>query len=460
MSFSGGENLPCGKVAAEDERSLNFGLGEGGARLIINKLECAGYSCYFAGGCVRDALLALPVNDIDLATNASPNEVKRVFSGYSLDLKGENFGTVGVIVDKNEYEITTFRKDGNYKDLRKPLFVSFESSMKTDAARRDFTCNALYYGKKTNGCEGLIDFFGGEGDAKQKILRAVGEAEKRFSEDALRVLRALRFCSTLGFKIEKSTKAALFKYKEGVKSLSPERVYSELKKMILGKFFCEVYSEYYCVLAEALPEIVGFDNDNCARAEIIDSTENTEITHGSENAENFKNGETGRWISVAANDFCVRFALLFENLPYKNADLALKRLKADKRSARIILGILKNRNACFSSEQRVKNTLNGLGEELCFAILNYKKALANPSELLEIKKQELLLKFVIKNGGYSLKTLAVNGNDLIPLGVSGKASGVTLKKLLTAVINGEVANEKAELIAFVKKDTAENKKSN
>lgn len=442
MSFLDGENLPCnkvcgkvcGKVAAEGESSLNFGFGEGGARLIINKLERAGYSCYFAGGCVRDALLSLPVNDIDLATNASPSEVKRVFSGYSLDLKGENFGTVGVIIDKTEYEITTFRKDGDYKNLRKPLFVSFESSVKTDAARRDFTCNALYYGKKENGREGLIDFFGGEDDAKQKILRAVGEPEKRFSEDSLRVLRALRFCSTLGFKIEKSTKAALFECKAGVKSLSPERVYSELKKMLLGKYFCEVYSEYFFVLSEALPEII-------------------------ENAESFKNGETGRRVSIAVNDFCVRFALLFEKLPYENADLALKRLKADKRSARIILGILKNKNACFSSERRVKNALNGLGEELCFAILNYKKAPANSSELLEIKKRELLLKSVIKNGGYSLKTLAVNGNDLTPLGISGKASGVTLKKLLTAVINGEVANEKNELIAFVKKIAAESRKN-
>lgn len=438
MSFLDGKNSHCDK--SECVRALNFGLGERGARFIINKLECEGYSCYFAGGCVRDALLGLPVNDIDLATNASPCEIKRVFGGYRLDLKGEKFGTVGVIIDKTEYEITTFRKDGDYKDLRKPLSVSFESDLKIDAARRDFTCNAVYYGKKADKSDGLIDFYGGEIDASQKILRAVGEPEKRFSEDALRVLRALRFCSVLGFEIEKTTEAALYKCKFGVKSLSPERVYSELKKMLLGDFFGYVYNKYFCVLSEALFELVGIINDNRT---------------GAESTETYRNCEIGRRISFAKKDFCVRFALLFANLPYKNTECALKRLRADKRSTKIVLGILKYKNACFSSESLIKNALNVLGEELCFAILNFKKAGASGCELIELENQERALKSVIKNGGYSLKTLAINGNDLIALGIKGKASGVILKKLLTAVINGEIANEKSQLISLALQIMAE-----
>lgn len=413
---------------------LCFGSGEGGAWLIINKLKNAGYSCYFVGGCVRNALLELPISDIDLACDALPDDIKRVFCDYPLDLKGERFGTVGVIVDKIEYEITSFRREGDYKALRKPAVVSFNADLKSDAIRRDFTCNAMYYGE----C-GLIDFFGGENDARKKILRAVGEPEARFKEDALRVLRALRFCSCFGFEIEEFTKTALFKCKSGIKSLSSERVFGELKKILLGDYFGKTLEKYFAVFNEALPELAA----SGAGSELL------------------------KRIEFSEKNFCVRFALLFlnffgasgadekfkdENSVCERAAGALKRLKADKRSAQIILGILKNENTCFSSEKQIKNALFSLGEELCRAVLSYKFACAkSDEERAKIKEQKQALNNVVLSGVYSLKGLAVSGNDLLKLKISGEQVGELLNALLAAVINGEAQNDKAILMSLAEK---------
>ena len=174
-------------------------LSDGGFIKICDNLTQRGYSAYAVGGCVRDLLLGKSINDIDICTSALPEQTAEVFKNdYKVIYTGLKHGTVTVIVDEKPYEITTFRKDGNYLDNRHPERVEFVNDLKEDLARRDFTINAV----AINGKGELFDYFGGQTDIKNKIIRCVGNADKRFQEDSLRILRALRFASVLGFKIE------------------------------------------------------------------------------------------------------------------------------------------------------------------------------------------------------------------------------------------------------------------
>ncbi|MBQ6882810.1 MAG: polynucleotide adenylyltransferase, partial [Clostridia bacterium] len=171
---------------------------------IVKKLEENGYSAYLVGGSVRDELLSRAVNDFDIATNASPQAVMQVFAHERVVETGIKHGTVTIVIDHHPYEVTTFRTEGDYKDCRHPETVSFVTSLKEDLERRDFTINALAYNPET----GIVDYFGGVDDLNNKIIRAVGEPQKRFQEDALRILRAVRFSAQLGFEIEKNTLSA------------------------------------------------------------------------------------------------------------------------------------------------------------------------------------------------------------------------------------------------------------
>ena len=239
---------------------MNLPLSPGAAKALA-LLLAAGYEAWIVGGCVRDALLGLPPKDYDLTTSALPEETQRVFAAYPRIETGLRHGTVTVLLEGEPLEITTYRVDGAYSDARHPDGVTFTRSLRQDAARRDFTINAMAYAPG----QGLQDFFGGQADLAQGTIRAVGRAETRFHEDALRILRALRFASVLDFTLEAETHQAALACAPLLAAISPERVFSELGKLLCGKAAGRVLRTYPQVLGAVVPEIlpmVGFDQRN------------------------------------------------------------------------------------------------------------------------------------------------------------------------------------------------------
>ena len=209
---------------------MNLPLSPGAAKALA-LLQAAGYEAWIVGGCVRDALLGMPPKDYDLTTSALPEETQRIFAAYPRIETGLRHGTVTVLLEGEPLEITTYRVDGVYSDARHPDGVTFTRSLRQDAARRDFTINAMAYAPG----QGLQDFFGGQADLAQGTIRAVGRAETRFHEDALRILRALRFASVLDFTLEAETHQAALACAPLLAAISPERVFSELGKLLCGK---------------------------------------------------------------------------------------------------------------------------------------------------------------------------------------------------------------------------------
>ena len=199
-----------------------------------------GYQAFIVGGCVRDALLGKTPTDYDICTNALPKETLKLFSDFRIIETGIKHGTVTLLLDSVPYEITTFRTDGDYLDSRHPQSVNFVTNIEEDLKRRDFTVNAMAY----NQTDGLIDLYGGQKDLENKIIRCVGNSEQRFTEDALRIMRAIRFCATLDFAIEDKTKEAIFKLKSNLLNIAKERINVEFTKTLLSDN-TKVYSEYY-----------------------------------------------------------------------------------------------------------------------------------------------------------------------------------------------------------------------
>ena len=231
------------------------------AKGIIDKLRTCGYDAYAVGGCIRDSIMGKIPYDWDICTSALPEEVLEVLGERNIIENGLKHGTVTVHIDGENYEITTFRTDGQYLDNRHPENVTFVRELKEDLSRRDFTMNSLAY----NYSEGLIDIFGGRDDINNSIIRCVGDPDKRFGEDALRILRALRFSSQLGFSIEEKTSASIHKNAELLKNISAERIMSEFTKILMGKNVEDVLMNYKDVIAVFIPEIkpmFGFEQHN------------------------------------------------------------------------------------------------------------------------------------------------------------------------------------------------------
>ena len=231
------------------------------ALIVFELLEKRGYECFLVGGCVRDMLMGIEPHDIDITTNATPDEVKAVFADFhTLDI-GIKHGTVTVINDSEPIEITTYRKESTYSDGRRPDAVTFSRHINDDLSRRDFTSNAIAYSPSV----GIVDPFGGMADIENKILRCVGTPTERFTEDSLRILRGLRFASVLGFSIDKATEEAMYSCRELINIVSPERIFTEISKLICGKNAGTIISRYSDILAVALPEIKdmkGFEQHN------------------------------------------------------------------------------------------------------------------------------------------------------------------------------------------------------
>lgn len=218
---------------------------------VLNRLEENGFSAYVVGGCVRDYLLGRPINDFDVATSALPEEMLEIFKDYKTVDNGIKHGTVAVVSENKLVEVTTFRSDGTYTDSRRPDSVSFERNIEEDLARRDFTINAMAYRKS----EGIIDLYGGQEDLKNRLIRCVGNPHKRFSEDALRIMRGMRFASTLGFRIEEETLSAMLETKNLLQKIAKERITSEFRGVLLGESIYDVLMSCREIIYELIPEL-------------------------------------------------------------------------------------------------------------------------------------------------------------------------------------------------------------
>ena len=439
-----------------------------GAAVLLRTLEGAGFEACAVGGCVRDSLLGLTPHDWDLCTAARPEQVKAALAGLDcacLDT-GVKHGTVTVLFRGEPYEVTTYRVDGPYSDARHPDSVALTTRLEDDLARRDFTVNAMAYSPG----RGLVDPFGGEEDLRRGVISCVGDPAARFSEDALRILRALRFASTYGFAIAPATASAIHGKKDLLARIAGERVREELCKLLCGKAVLEVLLAYSDVLCVPIPELapcVGFDQRS--RYHCYDIYE-----HMARAVAACRSVADSR-----ADDPVTRFALLLHDVGkplcftldergghfkghgeagFALAGPVLDRLRFDGQTRREILELVRYHDTPPEpTPKSVRRWLARLGPEQTSRLLEAARAdaLAHAAWTVEARLRELdaaqalLERALAEDACFSLKQLAVNGNDLTALGLRGPAVGQALEALLSKVVDGELPNEREALLEFV-----------
>ena len=380
---------------------------------ILDRMKASGYTAHVVGGSVRDSMLGRPLGDFDITTNALPNETKAVFVGERIIETGIKHGTVTLVLGGVPYEITTYRVDGEYADNRHPDSVTFTDRLVEDLMRRDFTVNAMAYNPEM----GLYDPYDGTSDAEARTIRAVGDPYLRFSEDALRILRALRFASVLGFMIEERTAEAARDKAHLVDGVSRERIYVELKKLVMGVDATRVLTEYSELLA---PSLSGL---------LVRSTPDEGL--------------------LAKTDFCTRFASLYlinSHDPATHAEEALTALRSDKLTRTRVKTMLEGYNRVELTDKRsVLLALSRLGEGAVRDVLGLGILMKRYGDA----ETSLVDEAIASGVPYTLSALALSGKDVASLGFRGEMIGAKLKELLEAVINGEVENEKESLLAYI-----------
>lgn len=431
-------------------------------KFIFETLENNGFECFAVGGCVRDSLRGVEPQDWDFTTNATPDELLSIFSEYKTVDIGKSFGTICVISQGVSFEITTYRTEGDYSDSRHPDSVVFSNDICDDLSRRDFTMNSIAYNYKM----GLVDPFGGFDDIRNGIIRCTGVPVERFSEDALRIIRALRFSSVLGFSIEKNTSEAIFECKERLCQVHPHRIRKELSQLICGKNAHLVLYEYKDVISIIIPEIKDmFYCDQHNPHHIFNVLE-----HTLKALEYCPQDEVLR-LSVFFHDIGKPYMKTtdekgidhFKKHPAKSAEIAEKILKRFGFPSNVlsdVITLVRYHDERFRKKSEdIKRVLNVTGERLFFKLFEISSCdimaqsdYQRTEKLEYLKKVEQEARRILKNGEcYSLKRLAVRGNDLITLGYEGEQIGFLLNELLKMVIKGKVKNEKADLIDMVQK---------
>ncbi|WP_296557161.1 HD domain-containing protein [uncultured Acetobacterium sp.] len=427
----------------------------------FKRLESCGFCGYLVGGCVRDYLLDTPPTDFDMTTDATPAEMIACFAGFRVLETGIRHGTVTVIIDGMAIEMTTHRIEGDYSDSRHPDAVQFTRNLVDDLARRDFTINAIAYHPQ----KGLIDHYGGVVDIKKKIIRGVGDPHKRMTEDALRILRGLRFAAVLGFALEGQTQRAIRQNCGQLANISAERIAAELNKLICGKNVKAIILEETAVLGVVIPELLPAKNfEQQSPYHCYDV-----LTHTAVAMETLAPLPRLRWAMLfhdlgKPQTFTRDAAGVghFEGHSKCSEVIARERLRALRISSVTIdqVGLLVKYHGVHIDvdKKSVKRWLNRLSEPLFRDLIaikrgdNLAKASQYHSRLESLQRLEALLDQVIaEKACFSLKDLAVNGHDLIGLGIkNGEEIGRILKLLLTGVIDEVYQNEKEVLIEKAK----------
>lgn len=421
------------------------------------------HHAFIVGGCVRDAMLGRQPHDWDICTSATPDEVLEIFSDCRAIETGLKHGTVTIIVRGEQYEITTFRMDGNYTDGRHPDQVKFITNIEGDLARRDFTVNAMAF----NDASGLIDPYGGRFDLQRGIIRCVGKPDARFGEDGLRILRALRFASVYAFDIEEETSASIHRNAALLGRISAERICTELNKLLCGQNVLSMLMNYSDIIAQIIPQMsscIGFNQNNPYH-------QYTVYEHIAR--------------SVAAyhgNDTIVKLALLlhdigkpqcyFENEtgghfyghPAVSAAIAegvLTDLKVSNYTKECVCQLVEHHDELLLPTAKcARKWLSKYGTDQVYRLIEVRKADiagqrqdAFASRIDEVERFEKAVQEVITSWNcFKIRDLNINGRDLMAIGVpEGKHVGETLKYLFDAVMNDQLRNERNELLIAAKR---------
>ena len=426
---------------------------------ILSTLQNAGYEAYVVGGCVRDALLDKVAGDWDITTSATPQQIKSLFT-HTIDT-GIDHGTVTVRMNHTNYEVTTYRIESEYLDSRHPSSVSFTNLLSEDLKRRDFTINAMAY----NPNDGLIDLFNGQQDLQSKTIRCVGNPKQRFEEDALRMLRALRFSAQLNFNIEETTFNAIQQCSHLLTNISAERIQVELTKLLLSDH-PELIEQLY---TSGVSKVIMPEFDTMMETDQINPHHC--YTVGKHTIEALKH---------TPNDLILRYTILFHDLgkpacrttdskgidhfhghqneSVKIASDIMKRLKFDKQSMDLILRYVEHHDTRIDPTLRaVRKMVSRLGKDLFPNLFLIQKAdMLGQSEYQRIKKfstlalvERMYSKILLEQNCLSINELAINGKDLLELGFeAGPQIGKTLQLLLNLVLDHPDMNKKDSLITY------------
>ncbi len=430
------------------------------AQKVIERLKASGYEAYGVGGCVRDLLMGVVPHDYDVCTSAQPQETMACFHGQRLIETGLKHGTVTVMVEGEPIEVTTYRTDGEYTDGRHPDQVAFVKNLKEDLKRRDFTINAMVMDEKGH----VVDYFDGQRDIENKLIRCVGDADTRFLEDALRILRALRFASTLGFKIEKETAASIHKNKQRLNLIAKERIAVELNKLLMGDGVLPILLSYHDVLSQVMPQLgsmAGFLQHNPYHCYDVWA-------------------HTAYAVAASKKELRIRWAMLLHDSGkprcfhrdekgighfYGHGKLSaviarevLMDLRMDNKTTDSVCELVYYHDRRLHSKKSIKRLLRHVGTELFDLLLDVQladDAAKTPDKAALGEKENRALRaayedILAQGECFSLRELAVSGQDLVALGYQGKAVGEGLNRLLDLVIDGRVPNKKEALIEQIK----------
>ena len=427
---------------------------------VINILTENGHKAYVVGGCVRDSIIGREPDDWDVTTDASPDRIKELFSSFRTVDTGIEHGTVLIVSGKTPVETTTFRIDGEYSDNRHPDSVTFTKHVEDDLARRDFTINAMAYNHE----DGIIDPFGGMEDLRNKIIRCVGDADKRFNEDGLRIMRAVRFSSVLGFEIEEKTAESIIKNENLLGAIAAERLTKELMKLLCGDNVYDVLTKFRSVIGVFIPELkLEFDFTQYGKKHAYDVWMHTVNT-----VNNIENDPVLRLTMLLHDTGKIATHKLDENgnSTFRNhatvggviAENILKRLKFSKEYINTVSFLVSvHDKEVPETRTEVKEYIRDLGEQNFIRLMKIRRAdKSGLSKGYRNIADKLVFAYstfddvMNNNEPYSLKQLAVDGNDLKKK-VPANEIGDTLNFLLETVIKYPEKNDKETLLGLVKK---------
>lgn len=427
-------------------------------KTIIKILNTHNYEAFIVGGCVRDSVIGLTPHDWDICTNAKPEEIKKCFENFNTFDSGIKHGTISVVLDGEVFEVTTYRIDGTYSDNRRPDSVTFTSDITQDLARRDFTINAMAYNEQS----GLIDPYGGRNDLSDKIIKCVGNPDFRFNEDALRIIRALRFASVYNFDIDDETAKSIHKNADLLNNIAVERISAELSKLLPGYGAEQILNNYRDVIAVFIPEIKPmFDYNQHTKHH------NRDLWHHTTYAVKSIDNTSLLRMSMLLHDIgkpkaCKRDedgTCHFKGHPKYSAEMAetiLRRLKYSNDFIETCITLIKYHDVRFSgSKRQLRHVMSAIGDKNVELLLKIQRAdiMAQSDYNHKEKLEKLNLacqtykEILADKDCFTLKQLKINGNDIKNLGLSeGNKIGKILKILLGLVIEDKIENEKSALI--------------
>lgn len=433
---------------------------------IIDVLNLHGYNGYIVGGCVRDSILKKVPNDWDICTNCTPEKMLDLFSSFKVIPTGLKHGTLTIVINGDNYEVTTYRIDGEYTDGRRPEEVEFTNDLKEDLKRRDFTINAMAY----NDDDGLIDYYGGMEDIYNEKIRCVGDPVERFSEDYLRMLRAIRFSAQLGYNLDDDTYGAIKKSSKNIIDISKERVRGELNKILMANTPSEGLNLLSTsgILKYIMPELevcVGFQHHNPHHDQdvfnhilnVVDHTENDLILRLSALFH-----DIGKPATFSLDEKGIGH---FYNHHMKGSEITkkiMKRLKYDNKSIEQVVVLVKEHMSSYENagDKAIKRLINRVGVNNIDRLLKLQIAdvigAAKGNDISSILKLRCRVEKILdEKQPLSIEDLEINGHDLIQLGVpKGKQIGVILNELLEIILENPELNRKDNLVEILEKKLA------